>query len=67
MSGGSPRHNSLGLRAGSLLDRTLSGTKCVAFSALRPGTKDVITNPSVVVEVLSRSTEGSGALELPGD
>ncbi|MBX3225902.1 MAG: Uma2 family endonuclease [Labilithrix sp.] len=25
---------------------------------LRPGTKDVITNPSLVVEVLSKSTEG---------
>jgi len=81
MSGGSPRHNSLGLRAGSLLDRALTGAKCVAFSAdqklglgdsfvyadasvvcapleLRPGTKDVVTNPAVVVEVLSKSTEG---------
>lgn len=82
MSGGSPRHNRLGLRAGGLLDRAMGGTGCVAFSAdqklalgqdvfvyadvsvvcgpleLRPGHTDVLTNPAVVVEVLSKSTEG---------
>ena len=81
MSGGSPRHNRLGARAVSALDRAVEGTVCGAFSPdqriglpndvfvyadatvvcgpleLRPGTTDVVTNPSIVVEVLSKSTE----------
>jgi Uma2 family endonuclease len=62
------------LRLGLADDELVYADAVVVFRpfALRPGTKDVVTNPAVVVEVLSKSTEAydrgakqAGYLALP--
>jgi Uma2 family endonuclease len=82
MSGGSYRHNALGMSIGSLLRATLRGRGCFVLTSdqrvslwneqryvypdatvvcgaieSQAGTNDVLLNPAVLVEVLSKSTE----------
>jgi Uma2 family endonuclease len=68
MAGGSPNHSFLSNRIGGLLDRQIA-TGCRVFNAdprigataagLYTGDqKAVVTNPMLIVEVLSPSTEG---------
>jgi Uma2 family endonuclease len=51
MAGGSMRHNALRIRMGRVLDTQLQG-RCAELNA-----NDVLTNPTLLVEVLSSSTE----------
>jgi Uma2 family endonuclease len=72
--GGECKAHSADLRLGLANDHIVYADAVVVCGPMtfRPGTKDVVTNPSVVVEVLSRSTEAydrgdklAGYLALP--
>jgi Uma2 family endonuclease len=82
MSGGSMRHNALGVEIAAVLQDALQGRGCFLFSSdmrvgieggaryvypdvsgvcggvqCQDGTRDVLVNPQIVVEVLSQGTE----------